>query len=105
MSVSDWVSAVLLTLGAVVMTLGVLGAWRMPDVYGKLHAGGKAATVGVLLVLAGAVAGTGDGVVATRAVLIAALMVLTAPTGTHAIAQAARRRAGQSRDAEPATDG
>jgi multicomponent Na+:H+ antiporter subunit G len=97
----DWAAAALLLAGTGVMTLSVLGAWRLPDVYTKLHASGKAASVGAALVLAGAVVGTGDAAVLTRAVLIGALLVVTAPTGAHAVAQAAHRRAGRSGDAEP----
>jgi multicomponent Na+:H+ antiporter subunit G len=100
-AVTDWASAVLLLAGTGVITLSVFGAWRLPDVYTKLHASGKATSVGVVLVLAGAVAGTGEGAVLARSLLIVALLVVTAPTGAHAIAQAAHLRSGLSGDAEP----
>ncbi len=78
----------LIGLGLLVTTLGVVGIFRMRDVYTELHAASKAVFLGVVAFLAAALAG-GDGGIAARAVLIAAFLVLTTPVGAHAIARAA----------------
>ena len=44
---------VLLLLGAVFAFLAALGLLRMPDVYNRIQAGTKAATLGALALLAG----------------------------------------------------
>ena len=55
---SAWIADVLLLVGLAVMTLGVYGILRFPDVYTRLHASGKASFLGVsLLLVAGTVGG------------------------------------------------
>jgi multicomponent Na+:H+ antiporter subunit G len=81
----------LVLLGLVVCTIGVVGLFRMPDVYCQLHAAAKAVFLGVAAFLLAAVA-TGDGAVIARVVLIVVLLVLTTPVAAHMIARAAWRR-------------
>lgn len=80
---------VLLAVGLVVVVLAVVGLFRLPDVYGQLHAASKAAALGVIALLAASVA-TADLATVGRASLIAVFLVVTAPVGAHAIAAAAR---------------
>ena len=83
-----WIADVLIVLGLVVMTLGVYGIVRFPDVYTQLHASSKAAFLGVSLLLAATALGGGPSILA-RDVLIVGLLALTTPVAAHAIAQAA----------------
>lgn len=80
----------LILVGLAVMTVGVVGIFRMPDVYMQLHAASKAVVLGVVAI-ALATATTGDGPFIARAVLISAVLVVTSPVATHAIARAAFR--------------
>ena len=80
-----------MVLGLVVMTLGVLGLFRMPDVYLQLHAASKAVVLGVVAI-AVATAITSGGATLARLVLLSAALLVTSPTGTHAIARSAFRR-------------
>ena len=82
----------LLVLGGLaLLTIGVFGAVRMPDVYTQLHAASKAGFLGIALLLASA-ALEWDGAIIARAVLIVTLLALTTPVAAHAIARAARAR-------------
>lgn len=83
-----WVADALVVLALVVMTVGVVGLRRMPDVYTQLHATSKAVFLGVIAVLAAA-ALSGEPSIIFRAVLIAAALVLTAPVAAHVVARAA----------------
>ena len=78
----------LVVLGLVVTTLGVVGMFRMPDVYTELHAASKAVVLGIVAFLAASLA-AGDAAVTSRALLIAAFLILTTPVGAHVIARAA----------------
>lgn len=79
---------VLVFVGIVVITLGVVGAYRLPDVYTQLHATGKAVFLGVIAFLVASLA-SGDGAIAARAALIAGFLILTTPVAAHVIARAA----------------
>jgi multicomponent Na+:H+ antiporter subunit G len=89
--VNAWIADVLTLLGLFIMTIGVYGVIRMPDVYTQLHAASKAAFLGVAALLAAA-SMFGDGAIITRAVLIIPLLSLTTPVAAHVIARAAYRR-------------
>lgn len=78
----------LVLLGLVVTTLGVLGVFRMPDVYAQLHAASKAVVFGVVAFLLASVF-AGDAAVTARALLIGVFLILTTPVGAHVIARAA----------------
>ncbi len=83
-----WLADALILFGLLIMTVGVYGVVRLPDVYTQLHASSKAAFVGVVALLL-ATALTGDGAIIARVVLITALLVLTTPVAAHTVAQAA----------------
>lgn len=76
--------------GIVVITLGVLGVFRMPDTYTQLHASSKAVVFGVIAVLAAITTG-GEPTVVFRVVLVSVFLVLTTPVAAHVIARAAYR--------------
>jgi multicomponent Na+:H+ antiporter subunit G len=85
------VADVLIVLGLAILTIGVYGIVRLPDVYTQLHAASKAGFLGIAALLAAA-AVQGDGALIARAVLIVALLALTTPVAAHAVARAAHRR-------------
>ena len=85
-------AGVLLLLGAVFMALAAVGLVRLPDVYTRMSASSKAATLGASLALLGAAVHFGTAAVAGRAVVIVAFLFLTAPVAAHAIGRAGYRR-------------
>jgi multicomponent Na+:H+ antiporter subunit G len=82
----------LVVVGLLIMTIGVYGAVRLPDVYTQLHATSKAAFLGVAALLVSASVQGGDGAIIARSVLIIALLAVTTPVAAHAIGRASRRR-------------
>lgn len=84
-------SDLLVLLGLAILTIGVYGFARMPDVYTQLHAASKAGFLGIAALLLSA-ALYGDGAIIARSVLIVALLALTTPVAAHAIGRSARRR-------------
>ncbi len=89
--VLPWAVDALIAVGLAVMTLGVLGVYRMPDTYTKLHAQSKAMAIGAVCLIAAAVLG-GEAPNALLGLLVAAFLLLTAPVSGHVIARAAWRQ-------------
>jgi len=85
------IADVLVLLGLAILTVGVYGIVRLPDVYTQLHAASKAGFLGIAALL-GAAAVRGDTAIIARAGLIVALLAITTPVAAHAIARAAHRR-------------
>ena len=87
-AVAPWAADALVVLGVGIMTVGVYGVLRMPDVYTRLHAASKAVFLGVIsLVLASLV--TGDAAIIARVLLIGGVLLLTTPVAAHAIGRGA----------------
>lgn len=85
------VANLLTVLGVAILTIGVYGVVRLPDVYTQLHAASKAGFLGVAALLAAAALQHG-GAIGARALLIVGLLAFTTPVAAHAIGRAARRR-------------
>ena len=92
----------LIAVGLLVMTLGVLGVYRMPDAYTKLHAQSKAVALGVVCLLAAAALRV-EAPNALLGLLVGAFLLLTAPVAAHVIARAAWRQ-GEPMRGEAVTD-
>ena len=99
-----WVADGLIVLGTLVMTIGVIGIYRMPDVYTKLHAASKSVFLGVCSILV-AIVDTGDAAIISRAVLIGLLLTLTTPVAAYEIARAAAREDWLGEKPEPPAGG
>jgi multicomponent Na+:H+ antiporter subunit G len=81
----------LIVVGSFFLFVGTFGLIRLPNVYNRMHATSKAATLGAASVLlAGAVYFGPRGEGLTSLVGIAFLFV-TAPTGAHMISRAAQK--------------
>jgi multicomponent Na+:H+ antiporter subunit G len=85
------VVAVLLVAGFFFHAVAALGMLRLPDFYTRLHAVGKAETLGVLLTLAAVAVWTGPSFTAVKVGLVAAFLFVANPTSTHAVGRAAWR--------------
>ena len=86
---NEIVTTVFLGLGCIVSLTGALGLIRMPDFYTRLHTAGKTDSFGQLLVLIGLVFVTPDLLTQLKLVLVAMILMIAAPTATHAITKAA----------------
>lgn len=81
----------LLAAGVFFHAVAALGVLRLPDFYTRLHAVGKAETLGVLLTLAAVAVWSGAGLTAVKVLGVAAFLFLANPTATHALGRAAFR--------------
>lgn len=91
MSVADVASAVLVLAGTGLFLIAAIGLHRFNDLYGRMHAATKPATLGLLLVLAAAalrVDSVGD---IGKLALIAFFQLATAPVAAHLLGRAAYR--------------
>jgi len=90
-SPAELLAAVCLLLGTFLMVVTGLGLLRLPDVFCRMHAAGKAGTLGVVLIILGTVvafAGTANDVW-FRGLLAVLFQFLTTPAATHLLARAA----------------
>jgi multicomponent Na+:H+ antiporter subunit G len=68
---------------------GGIGLLRFPDFYTRMHASGVTDTLCAALILTGLMLQAGWGLVLVKLFLTLALLLLTSPTATHALARAA----------------
>ena len=75
--------------GGIIVIVGALGVWRLPDVWARFHAAGMIDTMGTALILIGMMLQAGLTLVTLKLALIGVFLFIAGPTATHAIANAA----------------
>lgn len=83
------ISAILIILGTVFMVLATMGILRMPDLFMRMSATTKAATLGVILTLVATAVHFNELGITTRALATIVFILLTAPVAAHMIGRAA----------------
>ena len=91
MSMQQTTAVLLAAIGVIFMLISAIGLLRLPDVFSRMHAAGKASTVGVSCLLLAAGVHFWNQDLFFRMVLLIALIFATAPISTSAMARAAYR--------------
>ena len=80
---------IFMLLGVFLILIAGIGLLRLPDLYIRMSAATKAATLGLGLILLGALIFFGELGVASRTVATIVFVLLTAPVSAHMIGRAA----------------
>jgi len=78
-----------LLLGSFFAISGGIGLLRFPDFFSRLHPAGVTDTLGAALILIGLAFEAGFSLISVKLFIILALLLLTSPTATHALAKSA----------------
>ncbi len=89
--VLDVVVAVLLLGGVGLAVLAALGLQQFDDVFARMHAATKPATLGLVMILVATALRLNDGRAVTKLLLVGVLQFITAPVGAHMVGRAAYR--------------
>ena len=89
MGIINLVSSLFITIGALSIIVGLLGVYRMPDFYTRLHAASIIDTLGAMLILFGLILYYGFNIVSLKLLLILIFILITTPTAAHALAKSA----------------
>ena len=82
---------ILLSLAVFFNFAGCLGMIRFPDVYNRLQASTKCATLGTILILAALIVHFGWNSISIKAIFCIVFVLLTSPAAAHAIARGSHR--------------
>jgi multicomponent Na+:H+ antiporter subunit G len=89
MDIKMFLVILLLTLGSFLILVASIGVVRFPDFYTRLHAAGKADTLGQSLIFLALIIYDGFSPLSLKLFLIIILFYLINPAATHFVAQAA----------------
>ena len=89
MTAIEILSGILVILGSLSIIVGLLGVYRMPDFYTRLHAASVIDTLGTILILFGLILYAGLNIVSIKLLLILIFILITTPTAAHALAMSA----------------
>ena len=87
--VLDVLSWVLLCLGGGFVLIGGIGTLRLPDFYTRLHAASLTDTMATILIFTGIMLQAGFSLAALKLAAIMLFLLLTGPTASYALANAA----------------
>ena len=83
---ASWIS---LLAGGALVFIGGVGLLRFPDFFTRLHAASLTDTLGAALIVFGLALQSGPGLTSIKLALVLALLLMTGPVATHALAKAA----------------
>ncbi len=88
-TVLAYLSGGLVILGALVIIIGLVGVYRMPDFYTRLHAASVIDTLGSMLIVSGLMLIGGLSLISVKLLLILMFILITTPAAAHALAKSA----------------
>jgi multicomponent Na+:H+ antiporter subunit G len=86
----ETLSTILLILGTFFSVTGVLGLFKFPDFFTRVHSASITDSIATLLIILGLILLTDFGLVAVKLLFILVFILLTSPTASHALAKSAR---------------
>ncbi|MGB5486835.1 MAG: monovalent cation/H(+) antiporter subunit G [Lysobacterales bacterium] len=89
MDIFDIISWVLFVSGGAFVFIGGLGAIRLPNFYTRLHAASLTDSMGTILILTAIMFQAGWSLATLKLITILGFLMLTGPTATYALANAA----------------
>jgi len=89
MNILNLVSSVFILVGSFSIIVGLLGVYRMPDFFTRLHAASIIDTLGAMLILFGLIMHHGISIISVKLFLILVFILITTPTAAHALAKSA----------------
>lgn len=87
--IREIVSFMLIGFGLLMASFGVLGLYRFKFIYMRLSVSSNVDTVGMLLVLSGALVNSPNIIFGAKIIIIIVLSLITSPLSSHAIALSA----------------
>lgn len=86
---AEVIAQVFLLIGAFFTFLAALGVVRFPDLFMRMHANTKSATMGVGFIMLGVSVYFSDITITARALVVILFLLVTAPISSHMLARAA----------------
>jgi multicomponent Na+:H+ antiporter subunit G len=97
----DLLSWCLLSVGGIFIFIGGIGVIRLPSFYTRMHAASLTDSIGTILILVGIMLQAGVSLAGFKLMAILVFMLLTGPTATYALANAALMSGLKPSDAAP----
>lgn len=85
----DVFSWILFAIGTVVLFVGAIGVLRMPTLFTRMHAASMTESLGAIAVLGGLMLQAGLSLATVKLLAILLFLLLTSPTSSYALANAA----------------
>jgi multicomponent Na+:H+ antiporter subunit G len=93
-TIREWIILLIMTNGVLIMLTSTLGVLRLPDVFTRMHAVGKAITLGISCLMIAAGLFYPDYI--WRMLVLVVLFFVTGPIATTTMARAAYRAGGET---------
>ncbi len=85
----SFIANLLVITGSLIVIIGLIGVYRMPDFYTRLHAASVIDTLGTMLIVTGLIILAGISLISVKLFLILLFILFTTPTAAHALAKSA----------------
>ena len=89
MEILRFIADSLVLIGTIVIIIGLIGVYRMPDFFTRLHAASIIDTMGTMMITLGLTLYEGLNLISIKLLLIMAFILITTPAAAHALAKSA----------------
>ena len=83
------IADILVLAGTIVIIIGLIGVYRMPDFFTRLHAASVIDTMGTMMITLGLTFYEGLNLISIKLLLIMVFILITTPAAAHALAKSA----------------
>ncbi len=89
MDILHTIGGVLVIAGSLAIIIGLVGVYRMPDFFTRLHAASIVDTMGTMTITVGLILYSGISLISVKLLLIMFFIMVTTPAAAHALAKSA----------------
>lgn len=87
--ITEILSLFFIASGSIFVVIGAVGTLRFPDFWSRLHAASITDSAGMILLITGMCLQAGPTLITAKLLIIGVFLLITGPTSTHAVANAA----------------
>ncbi|SDB23507.1 monovalent cation/H(+) antiporter subunit G [Eubacterium oxidoreducens] len=87
--IQEIIAAFFMALGIFFCVASLIGYYRLPDFYARMHASGNSETIALLLIAIGFIVYNGWNLLSIKVVILFCIVCACNPIGSHVLARAA----------------
>ncbi|MCR5665511.1 MAG: monovalent cation/H(+) antiporter subunit G [Eubacterium sp.] len=87
--IQDIIAAAFMAFGIFFCVASLIGYYRLPDFYARMHASGNSETIALLLIAVGFIIYNGWNLLSIKVVILFCIVCACNPIGSHVLARAA----------------
>ncbi len=87
--IQEIIAAIFMGIGILFCLISLIGYYRLPDFYSRLHASGNSETIALMMIAIGFIIYNGWNLLSIKVIILFCIVCACNPIGSHVLARAA----------------